>query len=137
MKHGLHLVFKTERIRSEFFDSRFESARRMMLWQAEYIYKKYGHPLEVTGIWRDDLEQEALYPDEPDRTSKHQVWSAYDAKVRGLGYNEHVEIEVATNQHFRYKHGFGIQPCMYHRNVAPGQGSNEIEGYHLHNELKE
>lgn len=81
--HG-KLLHKTEVIQNQFSSLRAKNPDLHDIVQdtAEYVSAELNMDLVLTEVYRSDASQRRLYPDDPDRVSPHQLWSAVDIRTR-------------------------------------------------------
>ena len=91
--------FKTDRVESEWRDPRLRADLKAMVYALSGFVSEWGKDLVVTGLFRTEEEQRALYPQEPTRVSVHQLWRGAD--LRDSLYSD---AERRAMLHFLLRH---------------------------------
>ena len=128
------IKFKSERIKSEFYDSRLDPRLKMYVYfLSGYIEDKYGANVLLTDILRTKKEQNEIYKNDKSYQKKpwdsvHQDWRGVDMvgeydNGMNLTDEEHEEIESMINKAIQYNAAKSYNTAKYH---------NVGNGIHLH-----
>lgn len=116
------MKFKSERIENEWRTGKLSSPLKLIIVWIDRLAALCNFEITLTGIYRSQNEQEAIYGPGTKKKSTHQFWRAVDLRTRDLPTWFIELLVVAVNMLYPYGKK-GKNTALYH---------SVGKGWHLH-----
>jgi hypothetical protein len=112
-----YIRFKSSRIENEWMHRQellHPALYVIVLSAALWIYRRTGKRTVITALLRTDAEQRAIYPNEPDKESVHQVGRGADLRTEGIPLDIIKELVDWVNATWKYYGSSNVKTALFH-----------------------